>query len=221
MTTNISAFRGGVLPDVIGCPPFIVDQAVKDAIIQVSKDAVLYQQAFEHSVDASADVDTVDNDSITIDLDGYISDTLRPTTVQKLKIDGQDWGTLYFELNNDVSDITLYQITDTKFFNFPSITDIKIFPMDTTNDVEVFLDLALVPLRTMTTIDDFIYNDHRIAVEEYAKHSLMIQKGKTWSDPILAEYHLSKYSRKMEDGKIDRMHGFTKGSLRPKSQRFF
>lgn len=221
MTVNISEFRGGVLTDVIGCPRHIVDQAVVDAIIQVSKDAVLFQQAFEHPVDASADVDTADNDAITITLTDYIDASLRPTTVQKLQIDGQDWGTAYIELLNDVDDITIYQISDTKFFNFPLTTTIKIFPMDTTNDVLVFLDLALVPLRTMTTVSDIIYNDHRVAVEEWAKHLLMIQLKKEWSDPRMAEYHLAKYSRQMEEGKINRMQGFTFGSMRPRSQRFF
>lgn len=221
MATSISEFRGGVLTDVIGCPPFIVDQAVIDAIIQVSKDAVLFQQSFEHEVDASADVDTADNDAITITLTDYIDASLRPTTVQMLKIDGNDWGTSFLELLNDVDVLSTYQISDTKFYNFPLTTTIKIFPMDTTNDVLVFLDLALVPLRTMTTVDDRIYNDHRVAVEEYAKHLLMMQPKKEWSDSNLAEYHLAKYSRHMEEGRINRLHGFTFGSLRPKSQRFF
>ena len=58
MATNISQFRGGVLPAVIGCPLLLVDQAIADAIIQLCKDAYLIKKSFEHSVDASVDVDT-------------------------------------------------------------------------------------------------------------------------------------------------------------------
>jgi len=219
--TNISSFRGGVLSEVIGCPPLIVDQAVVDAIIQLCRDASLFVKSFEHDVDASADVDTTDNDSITIDLSTYVSDTLRPITVKELKIDGAKWETTEKELENDVADISLYGITSTKFFNFPTIGTIKIYPMDTTDDVAVYLDMVWVPLRTMTSIDDFIFDNHREAVEARAKWNLMNQPEKKWTNIDLAMLKLSEYSRKMEEAKIAKLMGYTFGSMRVKQMRFF
>ena len=73
----------------------------------------------------------------------------------------------------------------------------------------------------MTTVDDIVYNDHRQAVEAYAKWLLMRQPKKQWTDLVLADYHLSEYSRKMEEGKIEILQGKSFGSLRPKSMRFF
>ncbi len=221
MATAISAFRGGVLTDVIGCPPFIVDQAVVNAVITLSKDAIVFQKAFEHSVDADVDVDTSDNDSITIDLTSYISSTLRPYTLIELQIDGAPWLVQELELENDVQDLTNYQIMDTKFFNFPSTTEIKLYPFDTVNDVLVYLKLAFLPIKPMTTVDDVLFNNHQRAIEAHAKWFLLKQPKKAWTDPVLAEYYLSEYSREMEEGKIHRLQGYAFGSLRPKSQRLF
>jgi len=221
MTTAISQFRGGVLSEVIGCPPFIVDQAVVDSIIQLCNDASLFAKSFEHSVDASADVDTTDNDSITITLADYVSSTLRPIRVKELKIDGSIWETTEKHLENDVEDLGLYELTNTKFFNFPATTTIKIYPMETTDDVTVYLDMLWVPLRSMTTIDDFVFDDYREAVEARAKWYLMNQPQKKWTDFNLAAAKLAEYSRKMEEAKINKLMGKTLGSLRPKSMRFF
>ena len=221
MTTAISAFRPNILSDVIGCPRLVVDQAIADSIIQVCKDAIIFQQAFEHDVDASVDVDITDNDAITIDLSDYISDTLRPWDIRQLKIEGTVWDTFYKELENDVEDLSLYQISGTKFFNFPGVQSIKIFPMDTTDDVRVYLDMSWLPLRTMTTVDDRIYNNHRQSVESYARWLLMSQPNKQWTNVKLADYHLAQYSRTSEVERIQRMQGFTFGSMRVKSQRLF
>ena len=221
MTTAISAFRPNILSDVIGCPRLVVDQAIADSIVQVCKDAAIFQLSFEHDVDASTDVDTADNDAITIDLSDYVSDTLRPDDIRELKIEGTVWETFYKELENDVEDLTLYQISGTKFFNFPTIGTMKIFPMDTTDDVRVYLDLSWLPLRTMTTVDDRIYNNYRQPVESYARWLLMSQPNKQWSNIKLADYHLAQYARTVEEARIQRMQGFTYGSMRVKSQRLF
>lgn len=223
MATNISEFRADIIPDIIGCPPIAVDQAVVKAIIQLCKDAQLFQQAFEHSVDASADVDTDDNDAITITVTDYLAAAWKPERIRDLKIDGAAWDTSYFDLENDVDDMDYYTISGVKFFNFPSVTTIKIFPMDTTDDVLLFLNLDLVPLETMTSIDDKVYQDltNRQAVESYAKYLLLRQPRKEWTDPAMAEFFLSRYSEKMETAKVKRLHGLSYGSLRVKSLRFF
>lgn len=221
MTTNISQFRGDVQPDVIGCPVMVVDRAINDAIIQLCKDAHLFKKAFEHSVDASEDVDTTDNDAIEIDLSSYVSVTLRPYTVLELKIDGVPWNATFMEIENDVEDISMYQPGNTKLFNFPDTGTIKLYPMDTTDDVTVWLKMAWLPLRTMTTIDDFIFNDYNQAVAAYAKWLLMRQPGKAWSNLELADYHLSEYSRKAEEAKIEILQGKNFGDMRVKSMRLF
>lgn len=221
MTTAISAFLPGILPDVTGCPPFVINAAVVDAIIQLCKDATLFKKAFEHSVDASADVDTGDNDSITINLADYVTEDLRPWDVLKFEIDGEPYDTSLLELENNVDDITIYQLAKTKFFNFPDIESIKFFPMDTVLDVLIFLELSWLPLKTMTTVDDTIYNNHLESVQSYARWLLMKQPKKTWTDLPLAEYHLSQYSRTMEAEKIQKLMGRTFGTLQPKRMRWF
>jgi len=221
MATNISQFRRGVLSHVIGCPIPAVDAAVVGAVIQLCKDIALFQNTFEHSVDASADVDTSDNDSIEIDLSDYVSDTLRPHIIKELQIDSVPFSISYLDLDNDVDDISTYEIVNTKFFNYPDVGTLKLFPMDTTDDVLVYLKIIWIPLRTMETVDDRIYNDYNQAVEAYAKWFLLSQPRKTWTDIALADYNLSIYSRKMEEAKIDILHGKSFGSMRPKKMRFF
>jgi hypothetical protein len=312
---DISAFRGGVLPAVIGCPPFVVDQAVVDAIVQLCKDASIFEKSFEHWIDAENDVDSTDNDSITITLTDYVTATYRPHTIKELQIDGSGWNVFHKELSNNVDDLSLYQIDDTKFYNFPSTSTMKLFPIDDTATVEgdtfnfvdgdvsvaadtitetahglatglpirlsttgtlpaglatattyyvirvdadtiqlattyanavagtniditaaagagthtltsrrtnvLYLDMAWLPLGTMTTVDDVVYNDHRMAVEEYAKYLLLRQPEKAWTDLALSARHMGEYARHMEDAKIRKIQGFAFGSPRIRSQRFF
>ncbi len=205
----------------MGCPRHIVTNAIVDSVIQVSKDAILFKKAFEHEVDADVDVDETDNDSITIDLSDYVSETLRPYNVLELKIDGTPWDTSEFYLESDVDDIGLYEIQGTKFFNFPDTGSIKFFPFDTTDDVTLFLNMSWLPLRTMTTVDDSIYDDHRQAVEAYSKYLLMRQPNKAWTNLRLAEFHMDIYRSEMGEGKIRQMMGKTFGSMRVKAMRFF
>jgi len=315
MATTIATFRGGVLAAIPRCPPPIVDQAVVDAIIELCKDASIFEKSFEHWLDAENDVDSTDNDSITITLTDYVGTSYRPHMVKELKIDGEGWYVAHKELETNVDDLTYYEISGTKFYNFPSSTEMKLFPIDddattdgdtfdfvdadvsvaadeitetnhgldtglpvrltttgtlptglatgttyyvirvdadtislattyanaiagTAIDItgaagggthsltsrrtnRVYVNMVWLPLRSMTQVDDSIYNDYRAAVEEYAIYLLMRQPNKDWTNPAEAPAHLSEYAAQMERAKIRKLQGYAYGSLRPRSGRFF
>ena len=218
MATNISEFSKRVQPEVMGCPRVMVDRAVIDAAIMFCEDTLVLERAFEHDV-VIADVDTADNNAVTVDISDY-SITEKPLSIVEFRIDGGKWEVSHLELQNDLDDISEIAIIDTKFFSFPSDTDIKFLDIEA-RDQRFFIKLAVCPLITMATIDDFVFRRWHSAIEAYAKYLLMKMPEKEWTNYELARFNLSIYNDGMARAKIVKDRGFVKGSQRVKSVRFF
>jgi len=218
MATAITEFSKRVQPEVIGCPKFEVDRAVVDSIIRFCEDTHVLKRSFEHDVE-DTDVDTADNDAVTVDISDY-SITEKPLVITEFRIDGALWETSLLELQNDLDDMGVISVVGTKFFNFPSDTDIKFYDIDEV-DQTFYIQLAVCPLTTITTIDDFIYRRFRKAIEAGARWELKSMKGKTWSDPGMADRDLSIYNDGVARARITIDKGYTKGSTRVRSLRFF
>ncbi|OPY89023.1 MAG: hypothetical protein A4E71_00103 [Smithella sp. PtaU1.Bin162] len=218
MTTAITEFSRRVQPDVIGCPGIMVDAAVVDSIIRLCEDAHVIEKSFEHDV-LSTDIVTTDNDSVNVNIATYITDH-RPLIVTEFRIDGGLWETKEAQLLSDMDDISEIAVQGTKFFSYPDRTHIKFYDINAVNQ-RFFIKQAFAPLDTITTVDDLFYDRYRKAVEAYARWILMSMPGKDWSNPERAEYYKGIYKGEMAMAKIRKDQGFTKGSTRVRSTRFF
>lgn len=219
MATNITEFSKRVQPDVPGCPKLVVDNAVIDALIQFCKDTHYLEKSFEHDV-VAADIVDLDNDSVNVLLTTYVGATIRPILLTEFRIDGTKWEAQKINLLNDQDDIAEIAIQGTKFFTYPDRTHIKFYDIEAV-DQRFYIKQVYVPLTTITTIDDDIYDDHHETVEAWAKWKLMSMPKKDWSDPANAAVNLGLYNDGMASAKIKKDQGMVKGSTRPKSMRFF
>ena len=85
-------------------------------------------------------------------------------------------------------------------------------------DATLYLQLAFKPIIGISTIDDFLFEDHHEAIEAYAKWVLMSQSGKKWSNLKQALYEGDRYTEKTGMARIEITQGKTQKSItmRPK-----
>jgi len=224
MATNITEFSKRVQPDVIGCPKQVVDNAVIDAIIKFCEDTHVMEKAFEHDV-VTADIIAADNDSVNVNMETYLAVapatmTVRALVVTEFRIDGSLWETSYIDLENAMGDIADISVVGTKFFTYPDMTHIKFYDI-TAQDQRFYIKQAYAPLPSITTVDDDFYYRWHKGIEAQAKWELMSMPKKDWSNAALAIYNLNQYNGWVASAKIKKDQGYTKGSMRVKSTRWF
>ena len=212
MATALTAFRNKIIPHVPGCPFFLIDTYVRDAAIQFCEDTHILQKSFEVEDIDYTTVSAIDNDSLTVNLALYYTGYI-PIWVVKLQYDGSDYKVKKFTLENDNSNLSAITEGSTLFFNFPSTTTMKIFPLsDLTSNFDLFISLAVKPTSTVISLDDFLYEDWRKAIEPLAIAELQRIPGKPWTNLQHAEINLGIYRAHMGAAKIRVADGFAKGN---------
>lgn len=208
MATNITEFSYRIAPEVQGCPLALINLKVVDAIIQFSRDTYVFKYSFEYSI-LSTDVDTADNDAVTMDLStisGNPYQNKRPLDLIQFRIDGAPFKIEHADFSTDLAYLDNIRYSSKRYFNFPSSTEIKMFPLPEA-DATLYLELVFVPIKGITSIEDEIFEDHNEAVEALAKYNLMDQKNKPWSNHQQALTEWDKYAEKMGRAKIDEFQG--------------
>jgi len=216
MATNITEFSKRVQPHVMGCPKQIVDIAVVDTIIRFCEDTHVMEKAFEHDV-VVADIIAADNDSVSVNIATYLA-SVRPIIVTEFKIDGAPWGTAYVELLNVQDDISEISVPRAKLFTYPDVTHIKFYDIEAV-DQRFYIKQVYAPTTSITTVDDLFYARFHKAIEGGALWELMNMPKKDWYDKERADHYLGDYNNGVAMAVVRK--GFTKGSSRPKSMRFF
>ncbi|MHC4417203.1 MAG: hypothetical protein ACYSU6_01310 [Planctomycetota bacterium] len=222
MATNITEFSYRVAPEVQGCPLALINLKVVDAIIQFCKDTYVLKYAFEYAI-LSTDVDTSDNDAVTLDLStisGAPYTNKRPHDIIEFRIDTAPFKVQHAEMSTDITNLDNIRYSSQRFFNFPSSTTIKIFPLEA-QDQTLYLEIAFKPVKGITTIDDFMFEDHNEPIEALAKYDLLDQKNKPWSNHKQALEEWDKYAEKMGRAKIDVVQGRTQKSTMIQSKYIF
>lgn len=212
MPTAINNFWNRIAAHVPGCPVPATHRAIVDAVRQFCEDTHVLTKAFEEEAFDYTTIDTTDNDAITITLSSKFSgyEVVAPEFFQ---IDGGEWNLSRLELINDNSNLTSIQLSDTKFFNFPTTTTIKIFPFtDQSENFDMFLKLAVKPNDGTTFFDDFLYNDWRKAIIPLACAILQEIPDRPWSNPSLASYNRSQYLIHSGKAKLNRSMGYAAGN---------
>lgn len=209
---NISAFRKEIQGDVPGCPPFMIDRAVVKTIIRFCRMTNRLQESFESSI-LSTDIDTSDNDSVEIDLSAVSCMTDRiPLRVMYFAVDGSEYPVKELKLSTDITDLESVINTSLRYFNFPDSSTLKLFPF-TAKAMKFFVRLAVQPSRTITTIDDFIYDKHLEAIEEGAKWRLFKMPGKVWSNKNDAKDAKREFLKLCEEATIDVNRSFSQADM--------
>lgn len=219
MATTISSFRKHVLPDVPGCPNFMIDDAVVDGIQQFCIDTLWLEKAIEDEDIDYTTIDATDNDSIEVDLTSYVTD-ITPYSFTRFQIDGADYDLEYLNLVNDNSNLDQITKTGVKFYNLPDQDTIKIFPFtDQAANFDLYLKIVFKPKDGITSIDDVFYDDFRDAICGYAKSKLQRIPKKNWTDLEQANINAQTYRSGMGKAKIKHSYGRVTGtaSIKPPS----
>lgn len=214
MATNITEFSNRVAPEIQGYPIALINLKVVDAIIQFSKDTHIFIYNFDYAITAN-DVDTSDNDSVTLDLSsisGNPYQNKRPLDISEFRIDAAPFKVERERLSTHLTYLDNIRFSSVRYFDFPSHTEIKICPLEEVA-ATLFLEVIFVPVKGITTIDDEIFEDHNQAIEAYTKYLIMDQKNKPWSNHAQALTEWEKYSEQMGRAKIDEVQKRTKRSL--------
>ncbi len=204
---DLSDFANRCKSDLPGCPGPIIRDAVRDTVIDFCRETGRLRKSFEHAV-AVVDVDTADNDSVTISLSSYYTGHT-PVRLAEFAVDGYYYTTVWFEPSTDLTDLSSLINTSLRYYHFPSSTQIKLFPFTgTVAAMNFFLRLTVQPDRDATSVDDLFWNDYLDAIVAGTKQRLMAQVGKTWSNPEASGYFGRKYIQGRDSAKIDvmRMH---------------
>ncbi len=222
MATDISEFSDRCAAYLPKCPGPTIDQAVVNAIVQFFKDTYIYKKGFEVAITAN-DVDTSDNNAVTVNLasvPGEPYQNKRPLDIVWFRIDNAPFTVVRRDMDTDVDNLDHIRYGSKRFFNFPSTTTIKLYPLEE-QAANLFLEVIFAPLITITDIDDFIYNEHREAIEAHAKYELMRQKDKAWTDIRESTIQWGIYSKQMGEAKIRVEQEYTQRSTMIQSKYIF
>ncbi len=222
MSTNITEFSYRVAPEVQGCPLALINLKVIDAIIQFCKDTHVLKYGFEYDI-LSTDVDTADNNAVILDLSTITGDPYankRPHSIIEFRIDTAPFKVQHAEMSTNITNIDNIRYSSQRFFNFPSSTTIKIFPLEA-QAATLYLEVAFKPIKGITSIEDFMFEDHNEPIEALTKYTLLDQKKKPWSNHKQALEEWDKYAEKMGLAKIDVIQGHTQKSTMIQSKYIF
>ena len=201
MATLLTAFRDKIFPFVPGCPLFTIDGYTRDAVIKFCRDTNILIKAFEEEDFDYTTIDDTDNDSIEIDLTTYMTGYV-PIDMLTLKIDGSSKEIYQFELVNDQSDLSVIN-SEVIYFNYPDTTTLKLFPFTNASaNFDIYIEMSVRPSHTVTSVDDFLYNDWKEAICAYALYELQRMPQKSWTDINAASLNLSIYKDYLGDARV-------------------
>jgi hypothetical protein len=184
MSTALSTIINEVLPDVIGCPYPLVEQAVRESLQDFcSSTWIINRTAVATSV-------------TTIDVD-YALDNWEVCELIRLKADGVEYSVRRLH-PADVGD----EMDDLEEVNFkywyPVVGgSLTILPFSVA-PAEVRVHVAFSPTMLVDTVEDQFYHDWHDTIVYGAKAKLLLMPKKAWSDIQFGQFFKKQY----EDHKL-------------------
>jgi hypothetical protein len=184
----LSAFLDDIMPDVPGASVALIQQAVRNACIELCRESLCYQ----HTPNA-ADIVAEQRDYVlvlpastqVIDvLHAEVSDVeIFPKSDAQLDalygVYGIDWRDIAV-----TGEVAYYQMTD----QAKGTIRLVLTPLSAiTGGLEV--KLALAPARDASTVPDWLLTSKHEAIAHGAKHALFAMQKKPWSNADLAVFH--------------------------------
>lgn len=198
MATEITEIKNLVAPDVLPCPDPIVTREVTSAILDFCKKSNVLQREFEIALDVD-DIDEDMQNAIDIDIEEYAPD-LRMVLLLELMVDANAYIPFMRNIRSTITNYTYIQDEDYKYFWLPDNKTVRLFDMKST-DRNVWMKASFKPLRTITEIDDFLFEDWSEAYVAYAKWKILSMPNKDWTDQRTADFYRSEYRKYLSQAK--------------------
>ncbi len=205
--TAVTDFVTYIRPNVSGCPDVLIKREVVQAAIKLCTESFLWREQTdphpiikgirEYSIDLPVeDADPVQLESLTIN-----GRALTATTIESLDEKQYGWRqakgepTQYFHRNSH---------SEIMFNREPNKTEVQ----------AMVCSFALKPMRTATTLPDFLYTDWLEAIESGALSRLLVMPNKEWSNGELGLYHKVEWEKQLSEARMQVNLQWSDGPLR-------
>ena len=186
----ISEIAFNILKDLPGSLDTAREQAVIEAIQEFAKRSGVFKFTTEHSIQ-EYDVDENANDSVS--LNPYGLTKYRPFRIESLYVDGSQKNLFQRDVLSAITDFdTIYQ-SGALYYTIDNNGLVILFPFPTdtafsttTGILSIVMEAVYVPDAAITEIDEFFYARWGNIIEAGAKALMMIDPGKSWSNPGLS-----------------------------------
>lgn len=211
MAKSYEEFFPYVLPEVAGCPEITAIQAIRDSVINFCEQSLIHQTDHDpvSVVARIADYDLdspVNNHRITkvmkawykgVELLPAAPDQVRDPSVYNQRIGGYqtDYSTPKYFIQKDSSTFSLLPIPDQSLSS------------------AITMRVALVPLRTSTTCEDFLFEQWVEPIAAGAVSKLQLSAGKPYSNPAAAAIHQATFIRGLNAARQKANRGYTRSNL--------
>ena len=214
---TISSFTPKVLRKVPGCPEFLIEEAIIDALIDFCEGS-LYWQADLTAIDIVSGTSTYTPTTPT--------DTLMVTVVkafdegQPIELKSEDsldrdwpklnWRYPYYTHDSGLS-TPWRSVTSSQadFIYMPTPRTVRLVGIpDTSKTGGLTLKVALKPTRTATTVDDVLYDEWYEEIAMGAAGKLQVMEGKAWTMLGVGTANLIGFEAAIRKarGKVNRSH---------------
>lgn len=206
MATDITEWIPRIAPSVPQCPK----QIIKEAIVNTCRDFCQLTQLWDNNaltaidvVDGTADYDLSSELGEIAGIDMVVLDDtpINPTTLEQLDRLNPSWR----QTTTSRSSWYIFGMADSIKLVYEPDDDI-------TGGLEVWVSLK--PLRTATTVEDFLYRDFEQGIEYGAKAELFQIPGMAWSSFEMANFFLKKYEGVRDTAKLKKFTGRTNKIVR-------
>lgn len=195
---DYSALIPEIMPDVTGAPIPLITRAIRESVREFCRQSTAYRQ----TIGADNLTWLAGEYTITIpdgfDLESVVSPMVLQDTEESYDIHGRSPEYL------DANHAGWRTVIDDKPGYFAMLSDTAfVLTPDTGTDRSdnLTVTLMLTPSRDSTTISDDFGNRWFDYLSAGSKYFLMIQPGKTWSNPDLALYNKAKWEKGIEEAR--------------------
>lgn len=182
--TDITEFCNLVAVDVYPCPDPLIRREVISALIEFCDKSWVLSDTWNH-VFVPANIDASLINSYDIDFTSVVTSAVKPAAIRALHIDGTPWPVKRKNILNALPDWDAIKEVAVKYYNLPDSSTIRLFDMDD-SIVNILLRVAFKPLRSVTQVDDVLFDDWSEAIVARAKSTLLNMPSKEWTNPAAA-----------------------------------
>lgn len=205
---DFSAFYKDVVSQLPGAPLVMVDYALLQTAIDFCETSLILQ------VDAdpiSVRPNVADYEIATDD------DQLLVAMVMEAKLDGHRLPAIALDLRNTT--IWPSQMYEWGVSELDDPMSIRILATPE-EAATLTLRVALKPIQDATSLPDDLLKHHRTCIAAGAMARMMLQPGKTWSQPALGAYRQKEYAAYLNQAQVDANKGSTRADLRVRPRPF-
>jgi len=217
VATSYDAFVPWVLVNAPGCPEISAVQALKDATIQFCEQTLIHQ----------VDHDPISSIANIADYD--LESPVSGTRVHKIMRAWYEGNILMPVAPDEVSEPTVYNQniggyqkrtgTPTGFIH-KDHASLSLIPVpDVSRANSVTLRVALAPLRSASTVADFLYENWGEFISNGATARVMAMPNKAFHNPSAAAYHQTRYQIGINQARQQANHGYNRSNLQVKFRR--